>query len=62
LCSFYSTQSQISEIQSQLNFIYNTITQILKANETADTKLNLLESAVYNLSCKNYDSDSIENL
>jgi hypothetical protein len=47
ICSYYSIQNQVSEIQSQLNFIYDTITQILKSSETADTRLNLLESAVF---------------
>jgi hypothetical protein len=47
ICSYYSIQNQVSNIQSQLNFIYDTITKILKSNETADLKLNLLESAVF---------------
>jgi hypothetical protein len=47
ICSYYSIQNQVSEIQSQLNFIYDTITKILQSNETADLKLNLLESAVF---------------
>lgn len=47
ICTYYSIQNQVSEIQSQLNFIYDTITKILQSNETADLKLNLLESAVY---------------
>jgi hypothetical protein len=47
ICSYYSIQNQVSEIQSQLNFIYDTITKILQSNEAADLKLNLLESAVY---------------
>jgi hypothetical protein len=47
ICSYYSIQNQVSNIQSQLNFIYDTITKILKSNEAADLKLNLLESAVF---------------
>jgi hypothetical protein len=47
ICSYYSIQNQVSNIQSQLNFIYDTITKILQSNETADLKLNLLESAVF---------------
>jgi hypothetical protein len=47
ICSYYSIQNQVSNIQSQLNFIYDTITKILTSNETADLKLNLLESAVF---------------
>jgi hypothetical protein len=47
MCAYYSTQEQLSHIQTQLNFIYDTITKILKSNETADLKLNLLESAVF---------------
>jgi hypothetical protein len=47
ICSYYSIQNQVSNIQSQLNFIYDTITKILTSNEAADLKLNLLESAVF---------------
>jgi hypothetical protein len=46
LCAYYSIQNQFSEVQSQLNFIYNTISEILKTSETAETKIKLLESAV----------------
>jgi hypothetical protein len=47
ICSYYSIQNQVSEIQSQLNFIYDTITKILQSNEAADLKVTLLESAVF---------------
>jgi hypothetical protein len=47
ICSYYSIQNQFSNLQSQLNFIYDTIAKILQSNETADLKLNLLESAVF---------------
>lgn len=47
ICSYYSIQNQISEIQSQLNFIYGTISEILKSNENSDLKINLLESAFH---------------
>jgi hypothetical protein len=47
ICSYYSIQNQISEVQSQLNFIYDTITKILQSNEAADLKVSLLESAVF---------------
>lgn len=47
ICSYYSIQNQVSNIQSQLNFIYDTIAKILTSNEAADLKLNLLESAVF---------------
>jgi hypothetical protein len=47
ICSYYSIQNQVSNIQSQLNFIYDTISKILQSNEAADLKLNLLESAVF---------------
>jgi hypothetical protein len=46
ICSFYAMQNQFSEIQSQLNFIYETISKILKSNETADSKIKTLELAV----------------
>jgi hypothetical protein len=47
ICAYYAIQNQISDLQSQMNFIYTTISDILKSSETADTKLNLLESAVF---------------
>jgi hypothetical protein len=47
ICAYYAIQNQFSEVQSQLNFIYTTISDILKTSETADTKINLLESAVF---------------
>jgi hypothetical protein len=46
ICSYYSIQNQFIEIQSQLNFIYNTITQILNSNETTEVKVGLLEEAI----------------
>jgi hypothetical protein len=58
ICSYYSIQNQVSEIQSQLNFIYGTITKILQSNEAADLKLNLLESAVFKYL---KDSDTMAN-
>jgi hypothetical protein len=58
ICSYYSIQNQVSEIQSQLNFIYDTITKILQSNETADLKINLLESAVFKYLT---DSDTMAN-
>jgi hypothetical protein len=58
ICSYYSIQNQVSEIQSQLNFIYGTITKILQSNEAADLKLNLLESAVFKYLA---DSDTMAN-
>jgi hypothetical protein len=58
ICSYYSIQNQVSNIQSQLNFIYDTIAKILQSNETADLKLKLLESAVFNYL---KDSESMAN-
>jgi putative component of membrane protein insertase Oxa1/YidC/SpoIIIJ protein YidD len=46
ICSYYSIQNQFIEVKSQLNFIYDTITQILKTNETSDNKISLLEQAI----------------
>lgn len=59
ICSYYSIQNQVSNIQSQLNFIYDTITKILKSNETADLKINLLESAVSRF-INEHDSETIK--
>jgi hypothetical protein len=59
ICSYYSTQKQLSDIQSQLNFIYETLGKILKSNETADLKLEMLQSAVYKFVCNSNDSEPI---
>jgi len=66
LCSYYSIQGQVSNIQSQLNFIYDTVAKILKSNENADLKLSLLESAFYtkiitDSEMKNYYSNKESN-
>jgi hypothetical protein len=60
ICSYYSIQNQFIKIQSQLNFIYNTITQILKSEETTDTKIILLEEAIRSkVDCTIDDSEKI---
>jgi archaellum component FlaC len=62
ICSYYSIQKQFIEVQSQLNFIYNTIPQILETNETIDTKLNLIEEIIrQNISSEIDDSEPIIN-
>ena len=61
LCSYYSVQNQFIDLQSQINFIYTTITDILKKNETNDTKIELLENAFYKYICKIEDSEMIKN-
>jgi hypothetical protein len=62
ICSYYSIQKQFIEIQSQLNFVYNTITQILQSNETTELKINLLEEAIRNkISGEIDDPDTIKN-
>jgi hypothetical protein len=61
ICSYYSIQNQFIEIQSQLNFIYNTITQILKTNETSDIKISLLEEAIRDKISREGDSEMIVN-
>jgi hypothetical protein len=60
LCSYYSIQNQFSEVQSQLNFIYKTISEILKTSETAETKINLLESAVFRYVTDSYPIENIK--
>jgi hypothetical protein len=47
LCSYYSIQNQFIELQSQMNFLYKTMSDILKQNEDSDIKINLLEKAFY---------------
>lgn len=47
ICSYYSIQSQISEIQRQLNFLYRVIPEILSSNEEASKKIELLEEGLF---------------
>jgi hypothetical protein len=58
ICSYFSLQNQFIEVKSQLNFIYNTITQILSTNETNDIKINLLEEAIREKISCDVDSDT----
>jgi hypothetical protein len=51
ICSYYSIQNQLTSIQSQLNFIYKTITDILESSKEAEVKVSLLEGAMYKISC-----------
>jgi hypothetical protein len=46
LCAYYSIQSQFSELQSQFNFIYKTISNILQKEEETEVKLNLIQEAI----------------
>jgi hypothetical protein len=43
-------QDQLSNIQSQLKFIYTTIGEILKSNEENDIKIDLLEKGFLRIS------------
>jgi hypothetical protein len=61
ICSYYSIQNQFIEVKSQLNFIYNTITEILNSNEEVNTKLYLLEEAIRDKKSDIADSDPIIN-
>jgi hypothetical protein len=62
ICSYYSIQNQFIEVKSQLNFIYNTITQILESNATTEMKITLLEEAIRKkVVCEIDDSDAIIN-
>lgn len=57
ICTYYAIQNQISDIQSQLNFIYNTIGEILKLNERAELKVDLVEKAFHKFFNNLPDSD-----
>jgi hypothetical protein len=59
ICSYYSLQNQFINLQSQLNFIFNTLTEILKTNEASDRKISLLEEAIRDKI--NRDSETREN-
>jgi uncharacterized ferritin-like protein (DUF455 family) len=61
LCAYYSIQNQFIELQSQLNFIYTTITDILRKNENNDVKIELLEESFYKYICDSNDSEPIKN-
>lgn len=56
ICSYYSVQNQLNSIQSQLNFFYKTISQILYSNEENDKKIALIEEGLYKFGCDFYES------
>jgi hypothetical protein len=60
ICSYYSIQNQFIEVKSQLNFIYTTIAEILKTNESSEMKISLLENAIRDKISAN-DSEMIIN-
>lgn len=45
MCAYYSIQNQLSEIQSQLNFLYSSIPGMLDKIETINLKANMLDDA-----------------
>lgn len=45
MCAYYSIQTQISEIQSQLNFLYTSISSVLDKIQEIDLKSNMLNDA-----------------
>lgn len=61
MCSFYSIQNQLSDIQSQLNFIYQTLNKTLKDSEERSLKVNLLESSIFKVYKELYDSEPNNN-
>lgn len=46
MCSYYSIQNQISEIQSQLNFLYTSISSIVDKIKVVDVQMNLLTESL----------------
>jgi hypothetical protein len=58
MCSFFSVQTQLSEIQSQFNFIYKTLGDILKSNDEAHVKIDLLERGFLNIAERINDSET----
>jgi hypothetical protein len=52
ICSFFAIQAQLSEIQSQFNFIYKTLGDVLKSNEESNIKIDLLEEAFHEIAEK----------
>lgn len=56
ICSYYSVQNQLNNIQSQLNFFYKTIGQILHSNEENDKKIALIEEGLYKFGYDFYES------
>jgi hypothetical protein len=58
MCSFFSVQAQLSEIQTQFNFIYKTLGDILKSNDEAHVKIDLLERGFFNITERLSDSET----
>jgi hypothetical protein len=52
-------QCQINNIQSQLNFIYATITEILESSANSEAKIKLLEKTVQDKKHKSSSSEMI---
>jgi hypothetical protein len=61
ICCYYSIQNQFIELQSQINFIYKTFTDILKKNEENTLKIKLLEECFYNYICNEKESELRKN-
>lgn len=60
ICSYYSMQNQISDLQSQVNFLYKTLTQLLKNNEKQENRITLLENGLYKFGCELYRGENNE--
>jgi hypothetical protein len=60
ICAYYSVQNQVSNIQTQLNFIYDTFNTLLQKIETLDLKINVVEEAFYNFASRVYDSEPMK--
>lgn len=62
ICSYYSIQNQISDIQKQLNFLYKVVPNIINSNEEAEKKIELLEEGLFKFGMDLYKGENNEEI
>lgn len=62
ICSYYSIQNQISDIQKQLNFLYKVIPNIINSNEEAEKKIELLQEGLFKFGMDLYKGENNEEI
>lgn len=61
MCSYYNLLNKITELNTQLNFVFSILQKMTIMEEKTDLKINLLESGLVKLSNKLNDSEMIIN-
>lgn len=66
MCSYFSIQNQLNNIQSQLNFILSALTKNLEENEIAKLNIQNIVQTLINIekdseSMKNFEKENPEN-